>query len=502
MIQHEDSKRRSRWTLRAMEWDEPKAGYPNIWHDGMPCQLLLLNRVACRLRLGDLVAVYYPKSQQHQERSEKFVGLARVAGLRKAHKPGYAWTDLETAHRLRKPLAVDPGPYRVFLCCDPGWPATEVAMFRAVFDAAQAEGWRPEPGELEAVVKPEHPASGDQEIAPADSEPGKASEPAEPVVPVRPDMSVASAEPAGQPTDTPSPAGPTRAAGPARIAKPKKPSSPSLRPVAGERMFGGADYGGDMRDAKDRTWLAILGLLDDRLRVIRLTPTGRAGVQASLRDPDTSLMSAEAIGMDFPFAFPLAFAESLLEGPFPEEGWWALVRRLERMTRPAFLAAVHEFREAHGEVKRLTDEAVRSPSPLHRGKRDLSPMAYHGMRMIGEDRSRYAVRPFETAKGRLLLEVNPRVSARNLLADAGGGKNRGALIEHLKSLGYLPVDMEPPFARSCHDRTAALDAVIAARAAAVAVLTGEAEKTPEELAPGQGDRVRREGWIYGLNEPA
>jgi hypothetical protein len=46
-----------------------------------------------------------------------------------------------------------------------------------------------------------------------------------------------------------------------------------------------------------------------------------------------------------------------------------------------------------------------------------------------------------------------------------------------------------------------LDAVIAARCAAIAVLTGEVDRSPDELAPGEGNRIRREGWIYGLEEP-
>jgi hypothetical protein len=37
---------------------------------------------------------------------------------------------------------------------------------------------------------------------------------------------------------------------------------------------------------------------------------------------------------------------------------------------------------------------------------------------------------------------------------------------------------------------------------AVAVLTGEVERTPEELAPDAANRVRHEGWIYGLGKPA
>ena len=35
--------------------------------------------------------------------------------------------------------------------------------------------------------------------------------------------------------------------------------------------------------------------------------------------------------------------QSLLGGAFPDEGWWALARRLERLTRPEFLVAVEEF---------------------------------------------------------------------------------------------------------------------------------------------------------------
>ena len=33
-----------------------------------------------------------------------------------------------------------------------------------------------------------------------------------------------------------------------------------------------------------------------------------------------------------------------------------------------------------------------------------------------------------------------------------------------------------------------------------AVLTGEVDRAPDELAPEEGGRVRREGWIYGLGE--
>ncbi len=139
----DETRRRSRWIIRAMEWDDTKARYPNIWRDGMPCHILAFDTVAERLRLGDLVAVYNPQSQRHPQRSDRFAGLARVVGLRRSHDPALFWVDLETAHRFDPPLDLGEAPRRVFVCCDPGWPAREVALFRRVFAAAVHAGWAP-----------------------------------------------------------------------------------------------------------------------------------------------------------------------------------------------------------------------------------------------------------------------------------------------------------------------------------------------------------------------
>ena len=119
---HEEIGKPTRWMIRAMEWDDPRARYPNIWHAGMPRHMLALERLAGRLRLGDLVAIYYPASSRHPERSERYLGLSRIIGLRRADMPGYAWIDVETAHRFHPPLALDAAPRRVFMCCDAGWP--------------------------------------------------------------------------------------------------------------------------------------------------------------------------------------------------------------------------------------------------------------------------------------------------------------------------------------------------------------------------------------------
>ena len=439
-----------------MEWDEPRARYPNLWRDGMPAHVLASARVASRLRLGDLIAVFYPAGTKHPERSNRFVGLSSVSGLRRADRPGHAWIDLETEHRFDPGLEVEPAPRRVFMCCDPGWPEADVEIFQRVFDAAIAAGYSP-PGK-EPPAAPEKPAAEPAAAPPA-------AEPAEEAAP----------EPA--------------------VVDRVEPSHDN-----GDRLFAGADYSGDMRDPRDQTWLAVVALSDGRIRVRRLAPTGRSGLQTALRDPDRDLMRAEAIGLGFPFGLPLPFAESLLGGAFPEEGWWALARKLEKMSWPDYLTALHEFRDAKGEPQRHADERAGTQSPLRRVDPDLGSRFYHGIRMIAEDRSRYAIKPFESAQGRTLFEVSPHGALRKIgIPDDAPAKQA---VRDLEKLEYLPVEMGERERKRCLERRDALNAVVAARCAAIATLTDETTRTPEELAPDNPDLVRREGWVYGLKEPA
>jgi hypothetical protein len=474
---YDDFRRQSHWMIRALEWNDSRARYPNLWHEGMPCQILAFESMGSRLRLGDLIAVYHPTSTTYSKRSERFVGVSRVVGVRRALVPGSVWVDLETAHRFDPPLNLGEAPGRVFLCCDPGWPAREVALFRRVFDAAVSQGFKPSAAEIEAPAEAAHGAA---EEAPASSAEGVADE-----------------------CDTEA-AAHARARGEEDVAASNHASeAPTASawsgPTPGGRLFGGVDFSGDMRDPKEGTWLALLELKEERLAVVRLEATGRSGLEAQLRNPDAAFLHAEAIGLDFPFGIPIPFAEAILGGPFPEEGWWAFARKLERTSRPAYLIALQEFRDANGEIKRFTDERTGAFSPLHRVNPDLGPMTYQGIRLIAEERSRYAVRPFESAKGRLLLEVYPGASIRSLAIRASApGEKSDAVVSALAVAARLPVTIEQPFLKRCLMRRDALDAVVAARCAALAVLSGETDRTPEELAPGQGDRVRKEGWIYGL----
>jgi hypothetical protein len=473
----EDFRRHSRWMIRALEWNDSRARYPNLWHEGMPCQILAFESMGSRLRLGDLIAVYHPSSTTYPKRSERFVGISRVVGVRHARVAGSVWVDLDTAHRFDPPLDPGEAPGRVFLCCDPGWPAREVALFRRVFAAAVSGGFKPMAAEEEALAEP-LPAA--REAMPAPGE-----------------RTAAEGTYAERESEAHVQAGEESIALDHESEAPHAPAW--MGPTPGARLFGGVDFSGDMRDPKEGTWLALLELREERLAVVRLEATGRTGLEAQLRNPDAALLHAEAIGLDFPFGVPIPFAEVLLGGPFPEEGWWALARRLERMSRPAYLIALQEFRDANGEVKRLTDERAGAFSPLHRVNPDVGPMTYQGIRLIAEERSRYALRPFESAKGRLLLEVYPGAGVRRLdIAPAGEVEKSHAIVNALAHAARLPVAIEQPFLRRCLAQRDALDAVVAARCAAQAVLSGESDRTPEELAPGQGDRVRKEGWIYGL----
>ena len=130
----------------------------------------------------------------------------------------------------------------------------------------------------------------------------------------------------------------------------------------------------------------------------------------------------------------------------------------------------------------------------------MGSRCYHGIRMIAEDRSRYAIRPFESAQAQLLFEVYPQAVVRRFGLPEGleDRARRRGIVESLAGEEHWPIRIEEPFMTACVQSDDALDAVIAARCAAVAVLTKEAEKSPEELAPEQAERVRKEGWIYGL----
>jgi hypothetical protein len=434
--------------IRAQEWDEPRARYPNVWQDEMPRHILAYDTVASRIRLGDLVAVYYPASQKHPDRSERFLGLSRVVGLRQSHDPSCAWIDLEIVHRFDPPLDLGEAPRRVFLCCDPGWSEHEVEMFRKVFAAAVAGGWQATPEETEEGAPPRVGRTGETREA--------------------------------------------RETGPAETEMSKE--IPPIAPGEETALFGGAVMNGDMRDPRDGTWLALLAQREDRLVLVRLEATGRGGLHGHLRDPDADLMRAAAIGLGFPFGLPVPFAETLLEGPFPEKGWWALAGKLEKMSRPDFLVALQEFRDSKGEVMRYTDELAGAPSPLYRAGPDLGSMAYHGIKLIAEERSRYAMRPFEQAQGKVLIEVFPDGALQRL---EGSGNGRPETIAALAGASELPVDIPRVFRNYCEANAEALGAVVAARCAAMAVASGETEKTPEELAESEAGRIRHEGWIYG-----
>jgi len=457
----ETARRRSRWMLRALEWNDPRARYPNLWVDGMPVQILAFDTVAMRLRLGDLIAVFKPGPKSATGKKGTFAGLSRVIGLRRSYMDGQYWVDLEVTHKLKKPLAPDRVPRRVFLCCDPEWPGPDVELFDQLFDAAVAEGWKPGPGEGMESPAEDVKAKARKDVA------GKSAD-----------------EQQTTPVET------------------SETSAPPVTPVDIDgRLFGGVELGAGLRDARDESWMAVVRLLEGDnagLEVVRLEPTGRTGMALNLKSPDSMLSRVEGFGMGFPFALPEEFVKSIHGGTYPENGWWGLAGYIEKTRYPEFLVKVQEYGREHGEALRYTDEKTGSGSPLRRVNPDLGSVAYHGVRMLAEERSRYAIRPFESAQGRYLFEVRAPLALVGLseesLVDRRGW---GHIIQDkLQSIDELPVKLDAPFLKPCRSSGAALKAVLAARQAAVAVLSGNLERTPEELDPEGAAKIVREGWIY------
>jgi len=456
--------------LRTLEWNDPKAKYPNLWSGGLPSTVLVFDTIARRLRIGDLIAVYHPASVRHPDRAERFVGLVRVDGLRRAPARGQYWLDLDPAHRFRRPLDLGRAPRRVFLCCDADWPGPDRELFLEVHAAAVAEGWTPAPDEV-APPPPPRSAPVAESSGSADSAP------------------VAVAEVVAEETVVPPPQEDEPVVG--------APVAPA--PDEATRQFAGLSWSGDRRDPRDGTWLAIVGLdRDGRARVRRLEAVGRHGAQAYLRDTDRALLRVEATGCAFPFGQPEGFVERLAGGRYPTDGWWGLARAFESVGYARFLVHVQEFRDSAGDARRLTDDRADLVSSLARDHGDRASKSFHGIRTIAEDRSRYAIRPFETAQARLLIEVDPTAAARDLVLPEGAKDDPGGWLVALARADAFPIDVDEPARGRCLGSRAAFEAVLAARAAARAVLTGETDRSPEELAPDAPERVLREGWVYGV----
>ena len=79
------------------------------------------------------------------------------------------------------------------------------------------------------------------------------------------------------------------------------------------------------------------------------------------------------------------------------------------------------------------------------------------------------------------------------------GGRLASIVTALTRLPRLPVDVDAPWRSKCLSQRDALDALLAARCAAGAVLSGEIDREPAELAPENAEQVKTEGWIYGLD---
>jgi hypothetical protein len=265
------------------------------------------------------------------------------------------------------------------------------------------------------------------------------------------------------------------------------------------RHFGGADFSGARDDPRRGTWWALLELRGGVLRLKNVEPSGRAGLRSLLLDEAGPMGDAEAFGIDAPLSLPGAVA-ALVCGAVRPPSWAALVDRVASFDLAAFRAALAAARAKAGEARRMTDERCGAFSPLHAVNPDMRPMTFHAIRLAAELRPQWRVRPFDPPGARQLLEVYPGAAMRREIVPRGAGRERlASALRGLERLDRHPVVLGATLRGVCLGSRDAFDAVLAARAAAAAVLDGQASLAAAALAPGEGPRVAREGWIYGCS---
>jgi len=256
----------------------------------------------------------------------------------------------------------------------------------------------------------------------------------------------------------------------------------------------GVDFSGAKSD--DRTWVARGHLEGDALVLRSCEPLSRGRLGDILAKTECPAVAA----LDFPFSVPLEFGRWWVPGANEMPHVWAAASAIEV---GEFTAMRDVYVAERGETKRVCDSLYpESYSCLHKANPNLVPMTFHGMRMLarlwpgGCD-----VPPLEPHRGRriVLLEVMPGAVLRTLRLPYKGYKNgvnalalRRRILGHLRDHGPVPMANLDEFEDLCAGDHDALDAVVAAVAAAL----WAADPGLFRLPPPGDPTARLEGWLY------
>lgn len=295
-------------------------------------------------------------------------------------------------------------------------------------------------------------------------------------------------------------------------------------------VIAGADFSA-AKKIPNATWLALGELEAGVLKITSLENTGSLALPAALSEAKGS--GAVLCGLDFPFSYPLPFLEFLGgQVPFPplETCTWlelaSAIRNGGFENIETMAAKFAEGSKATGkpEPLRLCDTLTvpRAKSPLHKINPGMLKMTFHGIETLLQLREfGFSVLPFEgTLPDRTtqnsVIEVYPAATLRALGIDHTLYKGKdckriNAILEALQErktqspklhsvksprLNYVSLHLESVPAKTAAASHDALDAVLAALAAAQALMNRQAVACQPGLEPRS---LALEGWIYTLS---
>ena len=287
----------------------------------------------------------------------------------------------------------------------------------------------------------------------------------------------------------------------------------------------GVDFSGaGSDDSVGKTWMAQGCLEGNTLTLDDPNPISRSKLTKKLAD----LKEPAVVAMDFPFSVPVAFANHWQKCDVLANGWemprlWAAAANLAK-GRKGFDCLVDDFVRYHGAIKRLGDPP-QSLSPLNKSGINMVPMTFQGMKMLNSlwkcSTIKVSVPPLSylspcgEVESVTLLEVMPGMVLNRLGVNyrkyKGGKKEavrssrkeqRREILSQLKDKSAHTAPVEVILSKSaskvCHkdQEGDALDAVVAAIAAALwHKEPGRFSTPPEQGCPGRA-QVLLEGWLY------
>lgn len=298
-------------------------------------------------------------------------------------------------------------------------------------------------------------------------------------------------------------------------------------------LFAGADYSA-AKSEPNPTWLASAlldnGESDKNRRTLTIKSLENCGssnlITALCASRDYSGRDFTAIGLDFPFSYPIPFIKALAPRGkiFDSTGkidWIAAMSYIAQCEYSLIESTADQVSKALGaEPSRQADgrTSPRGASPLHRINPGLRKMTWQGQALLCELRALgMHVLPFESdGSGAALMEVYPAAMLKSLGLPYRKYKGaataaRGIRLDILKQLSRLhtvkelpwydlELVMEPALLDLARDSDDALDAVIAALAATIAHLNkslcapDERANSPTGKHPGALAEI--DGWIY------